>query len=333
MGHKLILRASDDHQLGAYRADAITPRGRIVVIQEIFGVNHHIRAGCDQLAQAGYTALAPQIFDRFMRDFESGYSEAEIARAMEYIPKLDWAKVMLDTTAAVDLLKREGPVAIIGFCLGGTVAFIAATKLDGLTAAVCYYGGMIAQHADNKPHCPTQMHFGELDTHIPMSDVAMIRTRRPDCEIYVYPGAGHGFHCDERGSFEPNSARIAWERSLAFLARGFAAAKPSAPPRPAMPKATPMPMAKPAPAPMPRPAPMVKPKPKPKSKPKAKAKSKAKGKGKRKSKPKARKKSKTKAKRRAKSKRAGPHFWDRMAAWLRWIFGSTTPPVSPVRSA
>jgi carboxymethylenebutenolidase len=282
MGNRLILRAADGHQLGAYRADAAgTPRGRIVVIQEIFGVNHHIRSVCDRLAQAGYTALAPQIFDRLVRDFESGYSEPEIAKAREYIPKLDWAKIMLDTQAAVDQLKREGPVAILGFCMGGTVAFLAATKLDGLAAAICYYGGMIAKHADAKPRCPTQMHFGELDGHIPMTDVANIRAKRPDCEIHIYQGAGHGFHCDERASYEPNSAKIAWGRSLGFLARVFSTA--ARPATPAMPKPQPM-MA-------------LKPKAKPKAKKKAKAKAKKKTKKTKKTKKKAKKKSKKKRRR------------------------------------
>ena len=287
MGNRLILRAADGHQLGAYRADAAgIPRGRVVVIQEIFGVNHHIRAVCDRLAQAGYTALAPQIFDRLIRDSESGYSEPEIAKAREYIPKLDWAKVMLDTQAAVDQLKREGPVAIVGFCMGGTVAFLAATRLDGLAAAICYYGGMIAQHADAKPRCPTQMHFGEHDGHIPMTDVANIRAKRPDCEIHVYQGAGHGFHCDERASFEPNSAKIAWGRSLGFLARVFTSVRPTA-------------------TAMPKPQPMTAPKPKakPKTRKKAKAKAKKKTRKTKKTKKKTKKKSKKKSEKKSRKKK------------------------------
>jgi carboxymethylenebutenolidase len=277
MGRKLFLRAADGHQLGAYRADPPgTPRGRVVVIQEIFGVNRHIRSVCDRLAQAGYVALAPQIFDRLQRDFESGYSEPEVARAREFIPKLDWDKLMLDVRAAVDALKREGPVAILGFCLGGSVAFVAATRFDGLVAAICYYGGMIAKYADNKPRSPTQMHFGDMDSHVPMSDVGMIRAKRPDCDVHVYAGAGHGFHCDERGSYEPKSAAIAWERSLAFLARAFGA---------------------------PRPAPAAKPAPKPAAKPKAKPRPKAKKKVAKKAKKRVAKKGKKKAAKKRKSKK------------------------------
>lgn len=222
MGRKLKLKAADGFELGAYRADpAGMPRGRVVVIQEIFGVNNHIRSVCDRLASAGYIALAPQVFDRVERDFECGYSESEVAHARTFIPKLDWAKVMTDTEAAIDALKREGSVAVIGFCLGGSVGYLAATKVAGLAAAICYYGGQIIQHIDKKPRCPVQMHFGALDTHIPMSDVETMKEKQPQAEIYVYQHAGHGFHCDERGSYDQPSSRIAWERTLGFLKRGF----------------------------------------------------------------------------------------------------------------
>ena len=176
MGRKLALKAADGFELGAYRADpAGTPRGRVVVIQEIFGVNNHIRSVCDRLADAGYIALAPQIFDRVERDFETGYSEAEVAHARTFIPKLDWENVMLDTESAIDALKREGAVAVMGFCLGGSVSYLAATKVGGLADAVCYYGGQIIQHIDKKPRCPVQMHFGAHDTHIPLSDVETMK--------------------------------------------------------------------------------------------------------------------------------------------------------------
>ncbi len=198
------------------------PKGQVVVIQEIFGVNPHIRSVCDRLAAEGYAALAPAIFDRIAPGFQSGYSPDEVAEARKLIPQLDWDKLQLDVGAAIDLLEKEGPVAVIGFCLGGSVAFVTATKRDGLAAAICYYGGQIARHADQKPRCPTQMHFGDFDQSIPMADIEAIRAKRPDCEIHIYP-AGHGFHCDERASYDAASARLAWQRSLAFLAKAFAA--------------------------------------------------------------------------------------------------------------
>jgi carboxymethylenebutenolidase len=219
MGKPLSLTAKDSHRLGAYRADPEGKRrGGVVVVQEIFGVNRHIRSVCDRLAALGYAAVAPALFDRFARDFQSGYSPDEIANARKFLVDIDWAAFVRDTAAAMESLPR--PAAVMGFCMGGTVAYLAATQLDGLAAAVCFYGGQIAKSADVKPRCPTQMHFGEKDEHIPMADVAAIRAKRPDCEIHVYP-AGHGFYCDERGSFHAESAAIAWGRALEFLDRAM----------------------------------------------------------------------------------------------------------------
>lgn len=218
MGRHFTLTATDKHQLGAYRAEPKgTPKGGMVVAQEIFGVNNHIRNVCDRLAEAGYVAVAPALFDRFVRNFESGYSPDEVANARKYLGNIDWDAMMRDVAAAADDVRSAGPVGVVGFCMGGTVAFLSATRLDGISAAVCYYGGQIVRFADEKAKCPVQMHFGEQDTHIPMSDVESIRARQPQAEVYIYP-AGHGFHCDERGSFHDASAKIAWERSLSFLA-------------------------------------------------------------------------------------------------------------------
>ncbi|HWP26479.1 MAG TPA: dienelactone hydrolase family protein [Xanthobacteraceae bacterium] len=212
------LTAADQHQLGAYRADPQgAPKGGMVVIQEIFGVNRHIRSVCDRLAQEGYVAVAPALFDRTVRNFESGYSPAEIEKARSFVAKPDWDAMLRDTDAAIKELKSVGPVGIIGFCMGGTIAFLSACRLSGLSAAIAYYGGRIVAFADEKPKCPTQMHFGEQDQSIPMTDVETIKRKRPDCEIYVYKDAGHGFHCDERGSFHQPSRDLAWQRSMAFL--------------------------------------------------------------------------------------------------------------------
>jgi carboxymethylenebutenolidase len=220
VGRDIKLTASDGFQLGGYRADpAGTPKAAVVVIQEIFGVNHHIRAVCDRFANAGYVAIAPSIFDRSEPDFQSGYSPSEIEVARKFVANPDWAAMLLDTQAAIDAAKSAGPVGIIGFCLGGSVAYAAATKLSGLSAAIGYYGGAVIRFADDKPKVPTQLHFGEKDAGIPLSDVDTIRAKRPEVEIYVYPGAQHGFSCDERPSYDKASADIAWTRSLDFLAK------------------------------------------------------------------------------------------------------------------
>jgi len=220
MGKNITLTAADGHKLGAYRADpAGVAKGSVVVIQEIFGVNHHIRSVCDRVAAAGYAAVAPALFDRIEPGFESGYSPGEISAAMRFVENPDFEAFLRDTSAAIGELKSAGPVSIMGFCLGGTVAFAAACNLEGLSSAVCYYGGFIAKMADQKPKVPTLMHFGALDAHIPLSDVEIIRQKRPDCEIHVYQGADHGFHCDERGSYNKDAATVAWHRSLDWIAR------------------------------------------------------------------------------------------------------------------
>jgi len=219
LGKQISLVAADGFKLGAYRADPAGPaKGGVVVIQEIFGVNHHIRAVCDRVAAEGYAAVAPALFDRQQPNFECGYSPDEIADARKFVANPDWGAMMKDTQAAIDELKKGGPVAIIGFCLGGSVAFIAAAKLNGLSAAIGYYGGQIAKNVDQKPKVPTQLHFGEKDASIPMSDVDAIKQKRGgDCQIYVYPDAQHGFNCDERGSYNEGAAKVAWRRSIAFL--------------------------------------------------------------------------------------------------------------------
>ncbi|MEI9805770.1 MAG: dienelactone hydrolase family protein [Pseudolabrys sp.] len=222
MGQHLSLTTSDQHKLDAYRADPQgTPKGGIVVVQEIFGVNHHIRAVCDRLAALGYVAVAPAVFDRFVRDFECGYTPDEIAKARSYLGNLNFEHMMADIAAAKDDMKGAGPFAVIGFCMGGTAAFLAACRIPGLSAAVSYYGGTIGKFADEKPKCPLQMHFGEKDEGIPMSTVDEIKKKQPQAETYVYPGAAHGFYCDERASYNKDAAALAWSRTQEFLSKNM----------------------------------------------------------------------------------------------------------------
>lgn len=219
MGMQIRLHAADGFELGAYRAEPDgAPRGGLVVVQEIFGVNPHIRGLCDRFAAHGYVAIAPAVFDRYQPDFESGYSPAEVEEARRFIPRIDWQAMLRDTQAASEAVRSAGKVGIVGYCMGGTVAFLAAAKLDGLAAAVCYYGGQIAKNADLAPRVPTQMHFGDRDQSIPMADVETVRARLPACEIYLYP-AGHAFANDERPTYDAASARLATQRTLDFLAR------------------------------------------------------------------------------------------------------------------
>jgi carboxymethylenebutenolidase len=219
LGTQISLTASDGFKLGGYRVDPPgKPKGGLVVIQEIFGVNHHIRSLCDRFAALGYACVAPAVFDRMTPNFECGYTPAEIENARTFIPKIDWPAMMRDTAAAIDAVKSAGKIGIVGYCMGGSVAFLAACNLDGLSCAIGYYGGAIAKNADQEPKVPTLLHFGDQDHSIPMSDVEIVKQKRPDCEIHVY-NAGHGFSCDERGSYSEAAHRQALERTLAWLSR------------------------------------------------------------------------------------------------------------------
>ena len=152
MGQDITLTASDGFKLGGYRADpAGAPKAAIVVIQEIFGVNHHIRSVCDRLAAEGYVAIAPSIFDRTQPNFQCGYSPDEIANARKFIASPDWEAMLRDTQAAIDAVKDVGPIGIIGFCLGGSIAYAAATKLSGLSAAVGPSAGTMYNSLANEP--------------------------------------------------------------------------------------------------------------------------------------------------------------------------------------
>lgn len=222
---KIELTAGDGHRLGAYRAEPKgAPRGGIVVVQEIFGVNSHIRSICDRLAADGYAAVAPAIFDRFERDFETGYTHENVEHAKTLIPKFDMAKCLLDVAAARDVLASTGRVGIVGFCLGGSVAFAAATRLDGLSAASSFYGGMANRFADETARCPVQFHYGADDAGIPPENYNEVKAKQPHAAFYVYENAGHGFHCDQRRSYAPAASALAWQRTLDFFARNVAGA-------------------------------------------------------------------------------------------------------------
>ncbi len=217
MGTIIELTASDGHRLAAYRAaPAGKPRGGLVVIQEIFGVNSHIRAVADGYAADGYLAIAPALFDRAERGFEVGYSQPEIERGRAVRAKVSLDDALKDVAAAIKAAAPAGKVGIVGYCWGGTVAWAAATRLDGLAASSPHYGGGIAEIAAEKPRVPVMFHFGETDQSIPMTDVEKVRKAQPGQTLHVYP-AGHGFSCDQRGSYHAESAKLARERTLAFL--------------------------------------------------------------------------------------------------------------------
>jgi carboxymethylenebutenolidase len=209
--------ARDGHEFNAWLAPASgTPRGAIVVAQEIFGVNRHIRGVVDGFAADGYLTIAPCLFDRIRRGIELGYSEKETQEGRGYRLQIPREKTLLDLSACVNVVKHAGRVAAVGYCWGGTLAYLAAREL-AVVCAVSYYGGQIKDFLDKPPRRPVMYHFGERDPHIPTSDVERIRAADPTGIFHVYP-ADHGFNCEERGTYDAASARLARERTLAFLA-------------------------------------------------------------------------------------------------------------------
>lgn len=218
MGEILTLTAEDGHKLSAYRAaPAGTPRARLVVIQEIFGVNSHIRRVCDGFAGDGYLALAPALFDRVEAGYETGYAPDDVERGRNVRQKVGWDLMVVDTRAAVEELGKTGlKVGVVGYCMGGSMAWLAATRIPGVAVAVGYYGGAVAEFADESPRCPVLLHFGETDASIPREHWDRIREAQPTVPMHIYP-AGHGFNCEARGSYHEPSARLARERTLEFL--------------------------------------------------------------------------------------------------------------------
>jgi len=217
MGKMIELTAADGHKLAAYRADpAGKPRGAIVVIQEIFGVNSHVKSVADGYAADGYLAIAPALFDRAQRGFDVGYTPEDIAKGREVRAKVSNDMAMKDTEAAIKAVSNAGKVGIVGYCWGGLITWLAAAKLPGLSAAVPYYGGGILDNADLQPKVPLMGHFGERDAHIPVDGVRKLAQRHKKHQIFIY-AADHGFNCDQRGSYDAPAAKQARERTLAFF--------------------------------------------------------------------------------------------------------------------
>jgi carboxymethylenebutenolidase len=219
MGKIIQLKATDGHSFLAYRAEPDgKPRGGIVVLQEIFGVNHHIRAVADFYAAQGYLAIAPALFDRQQQGVELGYEPEDRPLAFALAGKAKREEALADIAAAVVAASTAGKVGLVGYCWGGTLAFASACSVAGLSACVGYYGSGIAAISNQTPKAPVQLHFGELDAHIPMSDVEKIRVAHPKMQVYSY-NADHGFNCDERASYNKAAAELARERALSFFAQ------------------------------------------------------------------------------------------------------------------
>ncbi|MFM7026506.1 MAG: dienelactone hydrolase family protein [Limnohabitans sp.] len=226
MGTMIELQAADGVLVPAYEVrPAGAPRGAVVVIQEIFGVNSHIRSVADGYAAEGYLAVAPACFHRARPGVELGYGEADMAEGFGYktaVEALPAPGVLQDIQAAIDHAARAsgGKVGIVGYCWGGLLTWRSACLLSGLSAAVPYYGGGVTtpEEAARQPRVPVLAHFAEEDKWIPLDTVQSFAKAHPGVEVHTY-AAHHGFNCDQRGAWHAPSAQMARERTLAFLAK------------------------------------------------------------------------------------------------------------------
>jgi carboxymethylenebutenolidase len=219
MGKMIELIAADGFRLSAYRAEAEgDPRGGVVVAQEIFGVNSHIKSVCDGFAKDGYAVIAPALFDRYERNVDIGYTAGDIARGRALKAKATTDAALQDIAAARDALGGAGKVGIVGYCWGGFITWMSACRLSGFACAVAYYGGGMLEAIAETPKCPVMAHFGERDSMIPVDGVKRFAAAHPDVELFIY-AADHGFNCDQRGSYDPAAAALAHERTLQHFRR------------------------------------------------------------------------------------------------------------------
>ncbi|MFT8676649.1 MAG: dienelactone hydrolase family protein [Acetobacter sp.] len=216
MGRMVTLEAADGHRLNAWESEGHAHPYALVVVQEIFGVNPHIRAVCDTLAQSGFHVIAPALFDRVEPGLELDYTAEGVKKGLDVRARIPLEKTLLDLEAAIHALAPR-KVGMIGYCWGGTLAWQVACRDMGVSAASCWYGAGIAAASALEPRCPVQMHFGGLDVTIPPADIATIRAAHPEIELYVYDDADHGFGCADRATFNAQAYALAQERSLAFL--------------------------------------------------------------------------------------------------------------------
>jgi carboxymethylenebutenolidase len=223
MSEWVQIKAADGHELSAYVAK---PEGEVlgalVVVQEIFGVNAHIRSVADGYAKDGFLVIAPALFDRFEKGVELKYEGEDMQKAFGFYQQLNPEKALLDVAAAFEHVKAvDKKIGVIGYCYGGFMSWLSATRGPSVAmtpaCTVGYYAGGIGNVAAEKPSCPVLLHFGGKDTHIGSEQIEAVRTAHPDVEIYVYDDAEHGFNCDARSSYNADAATLARQRSLTFL--------------------------------------------------------------------------------------------------------------------
>ncbi len=228
MGQTIEARMRDGASIRVYRADPEgTPRAGLAIMHEAFGMNDHIRDLCERYAAEGYLALAPALYDRAEKGVEiPGYGAEDLARGRELRRKVEWDPAVADMKTVIGLAREAGAVGVVGYCWGGSLAWLAATRC-GADAAVGYYGGQIVQFIDERPGCPFMAHFAERDVHVPPESAATLRRRHPGVPVHVYD-ANHGFNCDRRADYDAGAAALAWDRTSGFLAANLAAAPAAA---------------------------------------------------------------------------------------------------------
>lgn len=216
---QLELETADGHVLHALRIDPEgPPRGGVVVVQEIFGVNRHIRGVASRFAAMGYATIAPALFDRVERGVELGYDEEGFVRGRELVGQLTPQGMLADLGAAVAAVAEAGKVGMVGYCFGGAVVWVAAAQLPGIACAVSYYGSRILSYREQSPRVPVQLHVGERDASFPVDEARAIAAAHEGVELHAYD-AGHGFDCDHRADFDAEAAAVALQRTLAFFAQ------------------------------------------------------------------------------------------------------------------
>ena len=224
MSEQLKLKAQDGHELAAYVARPTgESRGAVVLIQEIFGINSHIRSVADGYAKEGYTTIAPALFDRTEHGVELKYEGEDMQKAFALMQKLNPDTALLDVAAAFKHVQSESPagIGVVGFCYGGLMSWLSATRGEqaGMKPNCCiaYYPGGIGNVAKEQPSCPVMVHVGLADTHIGQEQIDAVRQAHPEVQVFTYEGAGHGFNRIHEASYYEPAAKLAYQRTLDFL--------------------------------------------------------------------------------------------------------------------
>lgn len=219
MSKDITLTAPDGHKFTVFDTQFEGKKEGVIVLQEIFGVNKHIRMVTERFKTQGFRSIAPALFDRIASDVKMDYTDEGVQKGLELKSKLNWDDALCDIQTSIDFLKSEGceKITVCGFCLGGSLAWLSATRLNHVDVAVSFYGGQVINYIDETPKCPTMLIFGGQDKAIPLSDIDTIKNAHPDLPVQIYSDAGHGFNCELRASYHEDSAMQARKLSLEFI--------------------------------------------------------------------------------------------------------------------